>query len=128
MDVEGKMSSTAVSDPQISVHDFSDRLLGNDVYFHVIKLCNSFQVFIGIKPVLSNLAVAMRTKYDKGVPTGSIVYGDTSDTVSLTIAQKLAKSTGKQVFVSCSIPYDQNLFPLVEKRLSEEIKLQPDKF
>lgn len=66
------MSSTAVSDPQISVHDFSDRLLGNDVYFHVIKLCNSFQVFIGIKPVLSNLAVAMQTKYVSEMPSVAV--------------------------------------------------------
>lgn len=40
-----------------------------------------------------------------------------------------AKSTGKQVFVSCSLPVvDQLMVSLVEKRLTEEMKANPDKF
>ena len=39
-----------------------------------------------------------------------------------------AKLTGKQVFISCSLPEDRMLMPLVEKRLHEELQTNPDKF
>ncbi|KAL8619536.1 hypothetical protein ACOMHN_011887 [Nucella lapillus] len=77
---------------------------------------------------MKNMAVAMQTKYDKGSASGTILFGETSDPVSLSMAQKLAKRTGRQVFVSCSVAYDQNLLPLVEKRISEEITAHPHCF
>ncbi|XP_076449618.1 proteasome assembly chaperone 4-like [Babylonia areolata] len=127
--MEGKESLNIVdAAPQISVHNFSDMILGNQMFFHVIKLSESFHICIGSSPVLKNMAVAMQTKYDKGTASGSILFGDTSDPVSLNMAQKLAKRTGKQVFVSCSVPYDQNQLPLIEKRISEEITSHPDCF
>jgi len=50
-----------------------------------------------------------------------------SDSLSL-CACPTAKRTGKQVYVSCSVPYDQNLLPLIEKRIGEELKTHPEHF
>ncbi|KAK7115143.1 proteasome assembly chaperone 4-like [Littorina saxatilis] len=114
--------------PLISVHNFEDNILGNQIYFHVIKLSESFHICVGTAAVMKNMAVAMQTKYNKGSASGNALFGDAGDTVSLNMAQKLAQKTGKQVFVSCSVPYDQNLIPLVEKRISDEIKSHPQHF
>ncbi|KAK7504540.1 hypothetical protein BaRGS_00004026 [Batillaria attramentaria] len=127
--MEGKEDlDVTTSDPQISVYNFSDTILGNNLYFHVIKLCDSFHICVGTAPVMKNMAVAMQTEFDRGAASGSILMGDLSDPVSLNMAQRLAKRTGKQVFVSCSVAYNQTLMPLLEKRIGEEIKDHPDKF
>ena len=49
--------------PQISVHDFDDNILGNKIFFHVIKLKESFHICVGTASVMKNMAVAMQTKY-----------------------------------------------------------------
>lgn len=49
--------------PLISVHNFEDNILGNQIYFHVIKLSESFHICVGTAAVMKNMAVAMQTKY-----------------------------------------------------------------
>lgn len=62
--MEAKEALTIVDvDPQISVHDFDDNILGNQIFFHVIKLRESFHICVGTAAVMKNLAVAMQTKY-----------------------------------------------------------------
>ena len=62
--MEGKEALNIIDvDPQISVHDFDDHILGNKIYFHVIKLRESFHICVGTAAVMKNMAVAMQTKY-----------------------------------------------------------------
>lgn len=114
---------------RLSVHSFSESLMDKEVFFHVTKMKDCFMLWIGNKPAsMNNLAVAIDTKFDS-VPSSSLLMGDVSDLQPTALAQKLAKSTGKQVFVSCSLPVvDQLMVSLVEKRLTEEMKANPDKF
>ena len=111
------------SEAQIKVSDFSEMILDKTVYFKIIKLSDSFFVWVGLEPSLSNMAVAMPTPHTS-VPSGSLLFGNKSgETTSTSLAQKLAKKSNKQIFVSCSIPFDQHLSVLVEKRLAQELAL-----
>ncbi|XP_020793769.1 proteasome assembly chaperone 4 isoform X2 [Boleophthalmus pectinirostris] len=112
----------------ISVHNFSEKILEQVVHFHVMKLNEGFFLWIGSSPVLSNLAVSMPSKYDS-MPLSSLVMGDPSNTAANTLAQRLAKRTKKQVFVSYSLAVtDGNLSLLVENRIKKELELHPEWF
>ncbi|XP_061831585.1 proteasome assembly chaperone 4 [Nerophis lumbriciformis] len=112
----------------ISVHNFSERILEQTVHFHIMKLSGGFFLWIGSSPLLSNLAVSMSSKYDS-MPLSTLVMGDPSNTAPNSLAQRLAKKTKKQVFVSYSLAAtDSSLSLLVENRIKKELDLHPDKF
>ncbi|XP_028260009.1 proteasome assembly chaperone 4 [Parambassis ranga] len=112
----------------ISVHNFSERILEQVIHFHVMKLNDGFFLWVGSAPVLSNLAVSMNSKYDS-MPLSTLVMGDPSNTAPNSLAQRLAKKTKKQVFVSYSLPMtDSNLSLLVEDRIKKELELHPEHF
>ncbi|XP_051500478.1 proteasome assembly chaperone 4-like [Myxocyprinus asiaticus] len=112
----------------ITVHDFCEKILEQQVHFHVMKMSGGFFLWIGSNPVLSNLAVSMNSKYGS-MPLSTLVLGDTSDTTPNSLAQRLTKKTKKQVFVSYNLPLtDSNLLLLVENRIKQEMELHPDKF
>ncbi|XP_026146213.1 proteasome assembly chaperone 4-like [Carassius auratus] len=113
----------------IVVHDFSEKIMEQLVHFHVMKFSGGFFLWIGSNsPLLSNLALALDTKYDS-MPLSALLLGDTSDTTPSSLAQRLTKKTKKQVFVSYSLPTtDSNLALLVENRIKKEMEIHPDKF
>ncbi|KAG8003387.1 Proteasome assembly chaperone 4 [Nibea albiflora] len=112
----------------ITVHNFSEKILEQAVHFHVMKLSGGFFLWVGSSPVLSNLAVSMSSKYDS-MPLSTLVMGDPSNTTPNSLAQRLAKKTKKQVYVSYSLPMtDSNLSLLVENRIKKELELHPEHF
>ncbi|XP_033821224.1 proteasome assembly chaperone 4 [Periophthalmus magnuspinnatus] len=119
---------TNASFESISVHNFSEKIMEQVVHFHVMKLNEGFFLWVGSSPVLSNLAVSMSSRYDS-MPLSSLVMGDPSNTAANTLAQRLAKRTKKQVFVSYSLAVtDCNLSLLVENRIKKELELHPECF
>ncbi|KAL0165286.1 hypothetical protein M9458_041039, partial [Cirrhinus mrigala] len=60
--VNGDCGAQAPVEP-ITVHDFSEKILEQLVHFHVMKLSGGFFLWIGSNPVLSNLALAVNSKY-----------------------------------------------------------------
>ncbi|KAL1022706.1 hypothetical protein UPYG_G00031300 [Umbra pygmaea] len=112
----------------ITVHDFSEKILEQVVHFHVIRLSGGFFLWVGSKPVLSNLAVSMNSTFDS-MPLSTLVLGDASDATPNSLAQRLTKRTKKQVFVSYNLPVtDSNLSLMVENRIKKEMEVHPDKF
>ncbi|XP_028300273.1 proteasome assembly chaperone 4-like isoform X6 [Gouania willdenowi] len=112
----------------ISVHNFSEKLLEQLVHFHVMKLDGGFFLWVGSAPVLSNMAVSMSSRHDS-TPLSTLMMGDPSDTTASSLAQRLAKRTKKQVFVSYSLPAtDSTLGLLVEQRIGKELQLHPEVF
>ncbi|XP_029285320.1 proteasome assembly chaperone 4 [Cottoperca gobio] len=112
----------------ITVHNFSERILEQVIHFHVMKLSGGFFLWVGSSPVLSNLAVSISSKYDS-MPLSTLVMGDPSNTASNSLAQRLAKKTKKQVYVSYSLPMtDTNFSLLVENRIKKELELHPEHF
>ncbi|XP_067274862.1 proteasome assembly chaperone 4 [Pseudorasbora parva] len=121
-------SSAQASVDSISVHDFSEKILEQQVHFHVMRLSGGFFLWVGSRSALSNLAVSIASKHD-AMPLSTLVLGDTSDTTPSSLAQRLTKKTKKQVFVSYNLPMtNSNLALLVEDRIKKEMELHPDKF
>ncbi|KAM8967631.1 proteasome assembly chaperone 4 [Pelodytes ibericus] len=112
----------------ISLHNFTETICEQPVHFHVMGMEECFFLWVGFSPSLSNLAVAMCSRFDS-VPLSTLVLGDTSDTTSSSFAQRLAKKTKKQVFASVNIPNnDSQCMLLIEKRIKEEMEAFPEKF
>ncbi|KAK9519720.1 hypothetical protein VZT92_022430 [Zoarces viviparus] len=112
----------------ITVHNFSERILEQVIHFHVMKLSGGFFLWVGSSPVLSNLAVSMSSRYDS-MPSSTLVMGDPSNTAPNSLAQRLAKKTKKQVYVSYSLPMtNSNISLLVESRIKKEVELHPEHF
>ncbi|KAL6035434.1 hypothetical protein STEG23_001179 [Scotinomys teguina] len=118
----------AAAGADVSLHNFSARLWEQLVHFHVMRLTDSLFLWVGATPHLRNLAVAMCSRYDP-IPVCTSLFGDTSDTTSSGLAQRLARKTSKQVFVSYNLPNtDSNFTLLVENRIKEEMETFPEKF
>lgn len=112
---------------KFKVHTFSDTLLDQTVHFQVLKMKDSLYIWIGSSPELSSLAVAMCTRYDS-VPSVANLLGSKADLNSSTLAQRLAKKTKKQCFVSYNVPTENMMLSLVEQRINQEIKDRPHNF
>uniref|UniRef100_A0A8C0S8V0 Proteasome assembly chaperone 4 n=1 Tax=Canis lupus familiaris TaxID=9615 RepID=A0A8C0S8V0_CANLF len=66
---------------------------------------------------------------EDSIPVSTSLLGDTSDTTSTGLAQRLARKTNKQVFVSYNLQNtDSNFALLVENRIKEEMDAFPEKF
>ncbi|OWF54208.1 proteasome assembly chaperone 4-like [Mizuhopecten yessoensis] len=136
MDATGGKEDEVVADkiprmedpkPSISVHTFHDQIIDNECFFQVIKLEDSFHLWIGNSPAtFGSFTVALQTKFDK-LPSSIPLLGGT-DSPSNSLALQLAKKTGKQVFVSCNLPFHGQLMPLIEKRISQELNNHPEHF
>ncbi|XP_071957420.1 proteasome assembly chaperone 4-like isoform X2 [Antedon mediterranea] len=114
---------------QLNEHRFSTTMFEKCVHFYVLQLHESFLVWIGTVPhELTNLSVAINSKFEKNTASTTTLLGDMADLSANSIAQRLAKKTGKQVFVSCNLPAVGEFLPLVEARLMTELKNHPDKF
>uniref|UniRef100_A0A8D0BLT2 Proteasome assembly chaperone 4 n=1 Tax=Salvator merianae TaxID=96440 RepID=A0A8D0BLT2_SALMN len=115
---------------RISVHNFCGRLAEQLVHFHAMRLRDSLFLWIGegSAPVLGNLAVAMSSPRDS-IPVSSLLFGNASDSISDSLAQRLASKTKKQIFVSYNIQNtDGSLILFVENRIKEEMATFPEKF
>ncbi|CAI5780068.1 proteasome assembly chaperone 4 [Podarcis lilfordi] len=122
------VSAVAASGERISVHNFCGRLSEQLVHFHAMRLRDSLFLWVGEEPKLGNLAVAMCTPRDS-IPASTLLFGDSSNSTSNSLAQKLASKTKKQIFVSYNIQNTDSSFTLlVENRIKEEMTLFPDKF
>ena len=119
-------NSVKFEQPSFTVHTFSEKILDGDVYFHVLGMSESFYIWIGKSDNFGELSVAMAMK-EKQPSSTVLIGGSASQTV--TLAERLSKRTGKQVFVSGEIDSFSHLeLPLIEKKLAEEMKAKPDMF
>ena len=112
-------------EPSIMLHTFHQKIMNTDVYFQVIKLQDIFNLWIGKSKQFGDFSVAMTMA---GKPATSSVLIGHSDSYTVLIAQRLSKSTGKQVLVSGDLNFDSLDIPFIEKRIAEEMKTHPEKF
>ena len=57
------MDANPSAECSIGIHQFTDKFLDTTVHFQVLKMSDSFHVWCGSSPLLSNMAVAIQTKY-----------------------------------------------------------------
>ncbi len=111
-----------------TAHTFMETVADIPITFHIIKMNSSLFVWIGDKYTFDNLAVAVNTKY-KSLPISTSIMGDIGDDKSCSLASKLTKVTGKQVFASFNLSNcDNNVLLSVNKRLMEEFSKRPGMF
>ncbi|KAK3596752.1 hypothetical protein CHS0354_038749 [Potamilus streckersoni] len=109
----------------IAIHTFSEKIMDTYMYFQVLKLSDSFWLWIGSSPAkFGDFTVAMNSGK---MPCSTVLLGN-SDSGCLAMATRLAKRTGKQVFISGDLTFNQIQLPLIEKRVAEEMKQHPDNF
>ena len=119
-------NSVKFETPSFSVHNFTDKILDSDVYFHVMKMTESFYLWVGKSDRFGELSVAMTWK-EKQLSSTVLIGGNASQTASL--AERLSKRSGKQVFIGGEMDDFSHLeLPLIEKRIVEEMKARPEKF
>ncbi|XP_067418714.1 proteasome assembly chaperone 4 [Emydura macquarii macquarii] len=112
----------------ISLHDFCGRVGEQAVHFHAMRLRDSLFLWVGAEPALRSLAVAMCSPHDS-IPVSTSLLGDASDTTSNSLAQRLARKTKKQIFVSYNLQNTDSNFTLrIENRIKEEMMAFPEKF
>ena len=56
-----------LAESRIGIHNFSDTFLNSIVHFHVMRMEESFFLWIGHKENIDNLAMAMKTKFVRGI-------------------------------------------------------------
>lgn len=120
------MERAQVVDPNLKLHTFKEKIMDTDIYFQVLKLTDSFYLWLGKTNNFGDLSVAMAT-VGKTISSTNLIGGSGSHSVVL--AERLCKKTGKQVFVGGDLQnFDQLLIPLLEKRLVQEMQTNPDCF
>ncbi|GAB6030995.1 proteasome (prosome, macropain) assembly chaperone 4 [Chamberlinius hualienensis] len=132
INAEEKPTLGSGTSSRLRLHQFSATILQTQLHFAVLKLKESFMVWISTKSSFPNLAVGMTINNDRETPAttiGSSIFGDIADPTSQDMAMRLAKKTHCQVFVSCAVQQSEPLLmSLVEKRLNEEIERLPEAF
>ncbi|KAL5286897.1 PSMG4 family protein [Megaselia abdita] len=95
----------------------------------VLKMINS--VFIYIAPEadesIHEAGVAMPMSNPKEF-IGTTILGDQLGCDSQELATKLSRKLEKQVYLSCNVPFDRMLRPILEKNLNSLIKEHPECF
>jgi len=116
--------------PRLTTHSFSHRHHNTIVHFQVLRLSGSFLLWLSDTPCFKQLAVAMPSPLASGLPVASLLLNKAGQGGSDQLAAKLARRTGKQVFVSCNLNLaeDAELRRAVEARVVEEMSEQPDMF
>uniref|UniRef100_A0A2K6EZR7 Proteasome assembly chaperone 4 n=1 Tax=Propithecus coquereli TaxID=379532 RepID=A0A2K6EZR7_PROCO len=102
--MEGPLASAA---GDVSLHNFSARLWEQLVHFHVMRLTDSLFLWVGATPHLRNLAVAMCSRYDS-IPVSTSLLGDTSDTTSTGLAQRLGLARETGLVCECGVDWGLN--------------------
>lgn len=114
---------------QFVIHKFTEEITEKKIIFQVIKMLDSLFIYINDKDQLQfyDLSLAMVNRYDSSA-AGTTLLGNFSEDISKNIACRISKNVNKAVYLSCNVHPDRLLIPLIEKRLYEEIKLNPDNF
>mmetsp|Transcript_23481 Transcript_23481/g.61516 ORF Transcript_23481/g.61516 Transcript_23481/m.61516 type:complete len:126 (-) Transcript_23481:1400-1777(-) len=115
--------ATSTEPSGLSVRSFSEELVeGLTVHFHLILYEKGAYVWVGRAGALDSLAVAIPTRFDP-IPATVPVLGSDAGGSDCTLAQRLSKKTGYQIFASCDLPSDPaSLLLKVEKRILSELK------
>ena len=109
-------------------HYFNATVGDQNYIFRILKMNKSVFIYIGSdgNEVLDEIGVAMPMQNNEIV--GTTALGPLIGCESKEFSMKLAKKLNKQVYISCNVPVDRMVRPLIEKCLSDEIKAHPEHF
>ncbi|KAK3735202.1 hypothetical protein QZH41_017953 [Actinostola sp. cb2023] len=117
------------AETRIHVYKFSKEHTDRVVHFQVLRLEGSLFFWIGNANVrMSSLCVAMNTKYDHDGAAVTALLGDPINISCGSLAQRLAKKTNTQCYVSYNGTMDEASLGFVENTITQEMKDNPQHF
>lgn len=126
-----EVATIEYTDSSFQSHEFNHTILSTDVKFEILRMKDSTFLWIGsmLEPKLSDLSFAIKTA-DNPIPSATKILGTaTTDTSSIGIAKRLSIKLKKPVYVSFNIiSLNDKMLEEIEKRLVEEIEINPEKF
>lgn len=107
-------------------HLFSADISEVKYNFRVLKMTQSVLIYIGHSEneTFDEMAMALPT----ADTVSTTILGAQMGCDSQEMAQQFAKRLKKQVFVSCNVPSNNTIRPLVVKCVADEIKRSPEAF
>lgn len=126
---QSKASQVQYVPSTFKLHVFSMEFSEKKIIFQVIKMVDSFILFINYEDnlTLSDLSLGMfNNKCLTAI--GTRIIGNFIDESSNIMAIKFAKRLKKVVYISCNVTLDRLLLPIIEKRICDELQINPDKF
>lgn len=117
------------AEPRLGTHAFSCRHQTAVIHCQVLRLADSFLLWLADAPSFQQLAVAMPGGPAAAPVSSLLLNSGAGRGQSDQLAARLARRTGKQVFVSCNVNLeDATLRQTLEARVVQELKENPDKF
>lgn len=106
-------------------HNFTADISNSTYIFRILKMNESLFIYIGQSENESfdELVVSMPIKDMSTTIIGSQIDGESKE-----LAQQLSKRLKKQIFLSYNCSSLNTIRPLIVKRISDEIKNNPDAF
>lgn len=113
----------------IGFHSFTSRVADRIVRFEVMKFKDSIYLWIGDGRCrnFGDLSLALLSRYSTE-PTSTQIMGNQTNLTSLNLANKLTKKLKKPMYVSYNLPDDRLTTTVVNERISEEVKNNPQFF
>ncbi|KAG1701863.1 hypothetical protein DVH05_010354 [Phytophthora capsici] len=123
MEPTAELQQLQLEDAGIRIIDLPGTLLDQSYLVQIWLLSNCIFVWMGSgtdKPRLGSLSTAIATRYSPMPLITSIVGAPEMEEQQ--IAQRLARRTGRQCFVSCQLPdHIPELFAYVEKQINKRL-------
>lgn len=115
------------SGARLSGHLFTADISDTKYNYRVLKLNGSLFVYIGPadNEHFTEMAVAMPVSTGDCLTT--TIMGEQLG-CSHELAANFAKKLSKQVFVSCNVPEERQIRPVLAKRFAEEVRSFPEHF
>ncbi|XP_001607986.1 proteasome assembly chaperone 4 [Nasonia vitripennis] len=120
-----------VEDPELlpcsfQFHNFHDQVGEVRLQCQIMKMDQSLYLWVGDYNDRSMKDLALAFAMDKKPAVSTKIMGPIADEISCNVASRLAKKTGKPVYVSFNVNVDNLTLPNVEKRIHEEFKKHPE--
>ena len=113
----------------IGIYTFTTNVAERQIKFEVLKFNDSIFVWIGEKHMRVFNDLSLSTLFPKTMePIGTKIMGDSTNLTSSNIANKLSKKLSKPVYVSFNLVDDRLTVAVVNSKLAEEIKNNPQFF
>ncbi|KAF5292811.1 hypothetical protein FQA39_LY13856 [Lamprigera yunnana] len=122
-------TSTSTGTSELStIHRIEEKLFQITIVFEIIKMYKSTFICIDYVKGFNFADVSLVIYNHTYLPSPRSKETDPVEMFRKEMANKISEKIQKNVYFSCNINYNKNVFALVEERLFKEIKDRPEKF
>lgn len=129
--MNGEIADIQYTDSSFICHQFNHSVFNSEMKFEILKMKDTTFIWIGdtASPKLSDLSLGIQNPNSPNPIATKIMGTASADTTSLGLAERLSKKLKKPVYVSFNVSViNNNVLENIERRLVEEIEINPEKF